>query len=298
MLENKLGQVEALKALENLSKVKQQEIYCPTANLRAINTPLLASDDLMLRTTVSAVDTYDQELTILLFKHTTFPTMKNQLDIEGFMNCLSHLDRQVILWGIFASSYETLGNQSIECPHCGKEWDDEVTAKEIIQEDSLVPWEKEVPFNEYLFPVSINVEGVEGIDRLVFYTSIPTIAQHLEVLNLIPGQKLRDNFEKFGAILSKTEELASVTRKIELYATNDPEEKPSIWASPRDVHMVISQYVLLGMVDNVLDQYNTHFEKYVPNFKKPYVCKGCGKKFDFNVDIEIGLFRRFLQGGS
>lgn len=296
MLETKLSQIDALKTLENLSRIKQQEVYCPMANLRAINTPLLASDDLMLRTTISAVDTYDQELTILLYKHTNFPTLSGNLDIEGFMNCLSYFDRQVLLWGIFASSYETLGKQTIECPKCQKTWENEVFAKDVIQEDSLHPWEKDIPFNQYLFPVPLKVDNVEGIDRLIFYTSIPTITQHLEVLNLIPGQKLRDNFEKFGAILSKTEELASVTRKIEFYTSEDLEEIPTTWSSPRDVHMVISQYILLNMVDDVLTQYNDHFKKYVPNFKKPYVCKDCGHKFDFNVDIEIGLFRRFLQG--
>lgn len=296
MLENKLGQVDALKVLEGLSKVKQREVYCPTANLRAITTPLVAHDDLMLRTTISAVDTYDHELTRLLFTHTQFLNMTGELDIEGFMNCLSYLDRQVLLWGIFASSYETLGKQNIVCPHCGHTWEDEVTAKDILQEDSLTPWDKEVPFNEYLFPVNVPVEGIPGINRLVFHTSLPTIAQHLQVLNLIPGQKLRDNFEKFGSILSKTEELTSITRKIEFFQSEDPEETPQMWTSPREVHLVISQYILLDMVDDILEQYNDEFNKYVPVFKKPYVCKECGKNFDFITDVEIGLFRRFLRG--
>ncbi len=296
MLENKLGQVDALKALEGLSRVKQREVYCPTANMRAIITPLVAHDDLMLRTTISAVDTYDHELTRLLFAHTQFLGMTGELDIEGFMNCLSYLDRQVLLWGIFASSYETLGKQNIQCTHCSYTWEDEVTAKDILQEDSIYPWDKNVPFNEYTFPVIVPVEGIEGIDRLVFHTSLPTIAQHLKVLNLIPGQKLRDNFEKFGSILSKTEELTSITRRIEFFATDEVGSIPQVWSSSRDIHMVISQYILLGMVDSILEQYNEEFNKYVPIFKKPYVCKECGKNFDFITDIEIGLFRRFLRG--
>ena len=296
MLDSKFGQVNALKALSNLSKIKQREVYCPTANLRAITTPLVANDDLMLRTTISAVDTYDQELTRLLYNHTIFPTIPedNPMNIEGFMNCLSYLDRQVLLWGIFASSYETLGKQNIQCTYCSHRWEDEVTAKEILQEDSLFPWDQEIPFNEYTFPITIPIEGIESIDKLIFQTGLPTIRQHLDVLNLIPGQKLRDNFEKFGSILSKTEELTSITRRIELY-TSKEDETPQIWSSARDIHMVISQYILLNMVDDILEQYNERFNKYVPVFRKPYVCKECGKPFDFITDIEIGLFRRFLR---
>lgn len=290
--------LESLRSLESLSKVKQREVYCPTANIRAITTPLIASDDLMLRTTISAVDTYDLELTKLLFKHTLFTTMLANsipMDLETFMNSLSYLDRQILLWGVFDGSYETLGKQTIKCPNCSKTWEDDITSKQILHEDSILPWDNELPFNEYMHPIE-HVVGLENFHKIVFYTSIPTIRQHLSVLSLIPGQKLRDNFDKFGSILSKVEELTSVTRKIELYKLDQDIQPSAIWESTKDIHMVISRYILLDMVESILEEYNSKFVKYVPKFRKPYICSECGNNFDYKVDMEVGLFRRFLRG--
>jgi hypothetical protein len=289
-----VANIEALKNLENLSRVNQREVYCPMANLRAMTTPLVAADDLLLKTTISAVDTYDYELTRLLYNHTSFIEIERQLELKEFITMLSYIDRQLLLWGVFTSTYNTLGVQDIVCDKCNHEFKDEVLGEELIQDDTMLPWDQEVAFNEYTFPIE-QIVDIENIYKLEFDTSIPTIKQHLDVLGLISSEKLRSNFEKFNSILSRTEELASVVRSIKVYRTKEHTD-PDVFSSPRDVHVVIDRYLLLSIVDDVLEKYNEHFSKYVPVFKKPYTCPKCGHDFDYVTDMEVSLFRRFLRG--
>jgi hypothetical protein len=292
MLSDKMN---ALKNLENLSRVKQREVFCPTANVRLMTTPLVATDDLLLRTTIASVDTYDRELTRLLYNHSIFHEVEEgkQISFNEYINFLSYLDRQVILWGVFESSYGTLGEQEIDCPFCKYKFKDEITAMQVLQEDSLTLWDEKVPFTEYTHIVE-KIVDVEGIYKIQFVTCLPTIKHHLDVLSLIPNEKLRDNFAKFGSILAKTEELTSITKEIRVFRINDDAQAPDIFDTPQDLHLVISEYILLDIVNDVLDDYNERFTKYVPVFKKPYTCGRCGKDFDFYVDIEVSLFRRFL----
>jgi len=289
-----VANIEALKNLENLSRVKQREVYCSMANLRALTTPLIAADDLMLKTTISAVDTYDYELTRLLFNHTKFFEIEQEINLSDFMNMISYIDRQIILWGIFASTYTTLGDQVINCTHCDYEFTDEILATQLIHEDSIIPWDQPVPFNEYTIPIE-EIVDIEHIYKIEFNVSVPTIKQHLDILSLIPSQKLKSNFEKFNSILSRSEELASVTRSIKIFR-NKESETPDVFINPKDVHVVIDRYLLLSIVDNILEKYNEIFGKYVPVFKKPYTCQKCAKDFDYLTDMEASLFRRFLRG--
>jgi len=289
-----LNNVQALRNLESLSRVKQREVFCPIANIRAITTPLVASDDLLLRSTVTAIDTYDQQLSGIIHKHCLFPTVDGQtIPFEEFIKLMSHIDRKVLLWGIYAASYGTLGDKHATCVHCNHEFTVEVLADDVIHEDTLTNWEKDVPYNQFRFPVE-KIVNIENIYKIVFETSLPTTAEYFDILSVIPAVKLRHNFEKFGSIFASPEELASITRRIQVFKTED-DLTPDTWDKTDQIHLVISTYFLLSMVEEVLDSYRKEFSKYLPVFKKIMTCPKCRKTFDFIVDIELNLFRRFLQ---
>ena len=289
-----LDAMESLKFLEQLKKVKQREIYCPMMKARAITTPLMTIDDLALRTSITSPDLYDQELSQLIYNHTRFPETTESISFSQFIDHSSYIDRQVLIWGIFASTYGTLGKLEITCPFCGFKHQDEITAEQILQDDTLTPWEKEVPFTEYILKIPYIVNA-ENLHRLEFHTSIATIRQHLDILKLIHPDKLKENYQKFGTILSKTEELSSITRTLKMFKTED-DEKPTQWSYTPDVHMIISEYVTLDIADKILDEYNEHFNKYVPKFRKVYVCEKCDNTYNYMADPEVVLFRQFLRG--
>lgn len=285
--------IDALKNLENLSRVKQREIFCPMTKMRALVSPLMTSDDLSLRTTISSPDLYDQELSSLIYSKTRFPEIQEEISFVDFIDNLSYVDRSALIWGIFASTYGTIGKVTVKCPHCGHEIKDEITAEQILHEDSLTPWDHDVNFKEYIHVISFE-PNIDGLYKLEFHTSLPTIRQHIETLKLIPTEKIKDNYEKFGNILSKTEELCSVTREIKLWKSENDEE-PNSWKSPSEIHMIINRFMTMNITDDVLDDYNLHFNKYIPNFWKDYKCPNCLNEFKYFVDPEVSLFRQFLR---
>jgi len=285
--------VTAFQNLESLSKIRQREVFCHIAKVTAINTPLVASDDLMLKTTMSSVGVYDRELSKIIFKHTIFPEIENQgqkITFDQFIENISYLDRQVLLWGIFDSTYGSLGKREVTCPHCQLKFEDDIKSEELLQPSTLTTWDEELSFKEFEFPIEILVENY----KLEFLTRLPSIKQHLAVIGLLPDSVVQNNFEQFGSLFSKVEELTSVTSTIKLYKTVD-DNNPDIINNRNDLYFVIGKFILLEMVTKVLKDFNDHFSKYLPSFKKPYICGGCGKDFDFFVDMEISLFRRFLE---
>lgn len=291
-----MNQNSIFKDLESLSKIRQREVYCHIAKVTAINTPLVASDDLMLKTTMSSVGTYDRELSKIIFKHTSFPDIESQgqkINFDQFIDNLSYLDRQVLLWGIFDSTYGSLGERDIQCPHCQNVFRDDVKSEELLQSDSLIAWEHEQSFKEYICDIPVMVEN-DAIHRIVFSTKLPTIKDHLDTIGLLAEDVIQSNYEQFGALFSKVEELTSVTSAVKIYKTEDSDE-PEVITAKGDIYFIISNYILLSMTTDTLKQFNDHFVKYIPNFRKPYNCGECGKDFDFFVDIEISLFRRFLE---
>ncbi len=290
-----INNLSVLRNLENLHKIKQREVFCPMAKTRALVSPLMTIDDLSLRTTIASPDLYDQEISHLLWKRIKWPDITGDISFDDFISNSSYIDRKILIWGLFASTYGTLGNKTIECPHCENKFEDEVTAEQIIQEDSITIWEEEVSFNEFIYSIEYKPPvHIEGIYKIIFKTSIPTIKNHLDVLKLIPIEKIKENYQKFGNILSRSEELASVTREITLYKSED-DSSPNHWITAHDVHMIISNFLTMDISDDVLLQYNSTFNKYVPVFKKLYNCDKCLNQFSFVVDPEVSLFRQFFR---
>ena len=289
-----INAMNSLKFLEQLKKVKQREVFCPMIKLRAITTPLMTIDDLVLKTSITSPDLYDQELSRLVHSHTRFPEIENTINFSEFVERISYIDRQVLIWGIFASTYGTLGTLDITCPHCRYESKMEVLAEDLIQDDSLTVWDKDVPYYEYIHTIE-KVFDLENLYKLEFQTSIATIKQHLEILNLIDPEALKLNYQRFGSILSKSEELASVTRTLKLYHS-PTDESPATWIGAHDIHSVIRDYITLDIADNILDEYNEHFNKFIPQFRKAITCQSCNNLYYYNADPEVVLFRNFLRG--
>jgi len=290
-----MSKINAFKNLEKLTTVRQKEVFCPMIKARAICAPLKVSNDLSLRSAVMSPDLYDLHLSQLVFKNVIFPDISGtELDFDNFINSVSYIDRQVLLWGILHASYNTLGKHDIVCPHCDFKFTNEISIESTMQDDSLLVWDHEQKFTEYRFDIVKKIEDIDTIDRIIFETSVPTISQHLAVLRLISTAKLKENYQKFNTLTSKSEDLTTVTRSIKIYKTKDDKE-PDIFDTVLDIHHVIQKYILLDLATEIFSQFNNHFAKYIPKFKKVYTCSQCNKIFDFNVDMEVSLFRQYFR---
>lgn len=282
-----------MSALEQLAKVKQREVPCPIIKSRALTTALMTIDDLALKTIIASPDLYEQELTKLIYRHTTFPDLEKSLTYSGFIENISYIDRKLLIWGIFASTYNTLGNVNIKCPYCNNEFTDEIKAEELLQADSVTPWDKDQPFNEYIYQFEY-VCNLTNLYKIVFDTSLPTVAQHIAIMNLISADKLKENYNKFGGIFSQAEDVTRVLRSIKVYKSENDLE-PDHYITMNDIHKIVTSFFPITISDYVLEQYSKEFDKYIPVFKKPYKCSDCGNEFDYIADPEMSLFRQFFR---
>jgi hypothetical protein len=333
-----------LGKLKQFNSIRQKQVTLPVAKVRAVTSPLTVRDDLSLRTMVVSPDVYDRILSELMYRHTEFLDMilpdgtqykfDQKPTFEQFQSMVSEFDKKSLLWGIYASTYETFGKQDITCPSCQDKWEDVITAEQIVSPDSFSIWDEDKPFTDYVFPIDIEPAGNSEISKFRFNVYVPSIKDHLGVLRLVSAEKMKDNFDKFGKILSSSEELSLITKSIEVFSSiseepiatiepvvtealdpnkpvdpNDPKQPFALEDTPEksptveleiiqglfDVYQTINDYIPLNIVDDVAKRYDEKFKKYIPTFKKPIECRKCKNDFDFPVDIELALFRSFLR---
>lgn len=289
-----LGGLNKLKALHNL---RQKEIFCPVTKITVQTTPLTVGDDLALRTMVSSPDLYDREIAALIYRHTKFPEFSERLTFDQFLDTFSSFDRRIMIYGIYSSSYDKISKDTITCPNCKYEFEDEIKSNEIINPDIFTVWDKDKPFTEYYkeVDVSINPNQENTINSLTFITAIPSIRDHFNILKLVSPDKMKSNFEKTGQILSKSEELTLITKAIRVNSNVAGNSEVDVINDINSIHEAIMNYITNDVVNDVVDKYNEEFDKYSPNFKKLYTCSNCGHEFDIPVNIELSLFRTFFR---
>jgi hypothetical protein len=310
-------EASVLGKLKNFNNIRQKQVILPVSKSRAVTSPLTVRDDLSLRTMVVSPDVYDDILCKLMYRHTEFIDMvlqdgttykfEEKPTYEQFQTMVSEFDKKSILWGIYASTYESFGKQNITCPSCQDKWEEVVTAEQIVTPESFTTWVEPEAFTKYAHSIDIPVENDPNIKGFRFNTGVPNIKEHLNVLKLVTSEKMKDNFDKFGKILSSSEELSLITRSIDIVSNVvlTDEQKASDEEFPTEtfetvqglfnVYEAINDYIPLNIIDDVAKKYDKKFSKYIPTFKKPITCRKCAHDFDFPVDIELALFRSFLR---
>lgn len=290
--------LSAFKKLEAHRNIRKRQVFCPVTKISIHTSPLTVGDDLSLRTMITAPDLYDRELAALIYDHCEFPDFEKRPTFDQFITALSVFDRKSILWGIFSSTYDKFEEQNITCPNCKLEFKDTIRSVDLLNPDFVTIWDKEQNFADYHLdvPVEVNDEDT-GIKDISFSIGIPSIKHHFDVLKLVSPQKMKDNFDKFGQILSRTEELVLVTKKIDIHSIGTTEDSvvTDTISGIGDIHKAVNNYITFDIVNDVVAKYNETFTKYNPVFKKKYECTSCAFEFDYNVDIELALFRNFLR---
>jgi hypothetical protein len=305
---------EAFKILKNITTIKTTEVGCNIINKRATVTPLTTGDDLRLRTMFANPDIVEAEIVGLIYKHTDFFDIENKLSYDDFVTFVSDWDKRNLLWGLYNATYSTLGKQQIVCPKCRKSWTDEIKCTELI--DTLAkPFDKvgvnNVPaqFWEYYFPITVDLDNNT---KLEFITTIPSIANKLDVLSYITAEAAKENIRVNSSILTRIDMLIMLTREICLITKENtrqselttvdsnieqtetvvtPKETPKetriVIVNPQEIRTVINDYLSLDNATIIIDKFFEHFTPYLPTFKKQYNCKFCGNEFPVAVEIDV-----------
>jgi hypothetical protein len=292
--------ISALRKLGKIKEVRKTQVHCHVAQQRAMVSSLMTKDDLALRTAVISPDLYELELSKIIYKYTEFPDVEEPIAFPEFLKGISFPDRQMLTWGLFAATYRTLGKQTIACNNtlsdgntCPYVHEEEILAEDLINPDMFAPWDNEAPFFEYVYPVE-EVFDIEGLYKISLDLCVPSIQDHINVIKLIPADKIKDNFNRLGLMLSRSEALSTVTKNIKMYAS--PEDKePEIFKTPVEIHYAIDQELPLDLTSKFMNKHNEMFGKYFPTFKKTFMCPECQNEFDFVTNIEASLFYQFFR---
>ena len=216
----------------------------------------------------------------------------NEIDMTGghyakiseqeFYNTISYFDKLVLLWGIYAITYETLGPQEITCSNCEHIFTDEIKLDDILQPDSLTLFDADVPFNKYTDIIKIPY----GEDyTLEFTVCIPSMADFNRVLGLVPKHELQSNLENIKSQFNTEQLMTLYTRKLAVVKNDNPEVR-SESASSSEILSSIRDFINIEVGQDFFQQYSSIFSKYNVKFYKVCECPQCKQTTNQGVDIE------------
>ena len=303
----------ALAALKKLSSSRARQVSLPIIRARAIVSQLTVRDDLSLRTMFVSPDNYEKMLNEVLYAHTEFIDMllpnnevykfETRPSLDQFLSMISDFDKKSLVYGLYFATYYTFNKQKITCPSCSDSWEELVTADQIVTPDTFAFWDEDKPFNEYVYPIDIEIKDSDTV-KFRFNIMVPSAKDYSNVMRLLGSAKMKENFDKFGAITGSSEDLTLITKSIEIISNIETTEEDGTITSKEvvdkvegllNVYQAINDYIGLDVIETVSKEYENKFGKYRPKFKKPLECGKCGNGFDFPIDIEMALLKSFAK---
>ena len=288
-----------LQIAQTIRDIKKTEVILPIARKNAMVTPFLLGEHEILKTAILSPQNYDRELIKILHKHQVtiekdeedHVINEKKLEFDEFISKISNIDKIMLLWGCYRSTYENIGTRKVKCPKCNNEAKYKITLDELIQQDSLLLWDDpEIPFYDYVYAI----ESSYDVYTYVFESRIPTIKRYNNILGMIPIDKIKENLES-NSVLARSEELAMLTTQIvikkgveEIARTNNIQE----------ILVFYNTSLPSSVSEDFQEKYNERFEKYLPKLYTFLTCGNdeCKNEIKYSVDIETEFFRRVLLG--
>lgn len=287
-----------LKVAQEVSSVRRQEVPLPIAKKVAIVSPLSVGDDVALRTSLVSPVNYDREIIKLIYNHTEIYNSDGKLfkeKLETFTSTISNIDKICLIWGLYKSTYDTLGTRIIRCDkeNCKTEFKEDITLDSLIQEDSFVPWEESIPFYEYVYPIEI------PYDKFIylFESRIPSIRDNNSLLSTLSVDVLQHNLQTTGSVFSRAEQMTLLTKSITI-ATREGNNVQELSSTKnlQEILLAFKEYIPHVVSEGFFDLYTQKFDKYYPKFYTNLTCPGCNSPVRFEIDLEVEFFQRSLFG--
>jgi hypothetical protein len=281
-----------LKVAQAISNIKKQEVPLPIAKKTAIVGTLRVGDDLSLKTSLVSPVNYDREMSQLIHSHTEFMVEEGNLKtftFEEFCALTSNLDKMCLIWALYKTTYETLGQKKFKCEkeQCKHEHKEDILLDDLVHDDSFVVWEEELPFYEFVYPIEVVYEGfVYGFD-----SRIPSIRDNNRLMSNLSIDALQSNLNQTGSVFTRTEQIALLTKTMTIRKQSDPS---SITKSEKlqEILIALQSFVPHIVSEKFFKDYSEKFDKYYPKFYTEIVCPQCQNKTEFRVELETEFFRR------
>ncbi len=290
-----------IKTMSKVSSIKKTLTALPIIKKQANVSPLVVGDDLALRSGLTSPVMYDKEIVKLIHDHIEFADEEDnsKMNYPKFISSLSNVDKLSLLWALFKSTYETLGERDFKCPnenceHSKTPFKEEVLLEDIIHEDTYTIWEEETPFNEFVHQVDVPYENM----IYSFQTRLPSIKDNNRLLSTMSNDTLQTNLQQLGSIFSRSQNMALLVKAVQLQPKPDSGLDIETVQSDnlQEILMAFNSYMPLGVSDIALEKYGEKFDKYFTKFYKTANCPICGKEVTNDFDLEVEFFRRSLFG--
>lgn len=288
-----------LKAAEAVSAIKKQEVPLPIAQKQAIVTPLKVGDDLSLRSSLTSPVNYDREVTRLLYDHSEMILSEGAVpakeNFERFCASTSNIDKICLIWALYKTTYETLGQRSFTCDkeNCKTQFKQEIQLESLIQDDTFTVWEEELPFYDFVYPIEVPYENFVYL----FETRLPSIRDNNRLMSNLSIDALQNNLNQTGSLFTRREQMTLLSRSISIRQKGvvDGLDVPKT-DNMQEMLIAFTSYVPHIVSEDFFKQYRDRFDKYYPKFYTNVNCPGCGNLIKFQIDLEIEFFRRSLFG--
>ena len=288
-----------LKAAEAISGIKKQEVPLPIAQKQAIVTPLRVGDDLSMRSSLTSPVNYDREMTRMLYDHTEVILKEGATPVkenfERFCATLSNIDKICLIWALYKTTYETLGQRPFKCDkeNCKNEFKKEVLLESLIQEDTFTIWEEDNLFYDFIYPIEVEYEGFVYI----FESRLPSIKDNNKLLSNLSIDALQNNLTQTGSLFTRREQMTLLSKAVSIIkkGMSVDSETPRT-ESMQEMLMAFTDYVPHIVSEEFFKKYRDKFDKYYPKFYTNVNCPACNNEIKFTIDLEIEFFRRSLFG--
>lgn len=281
-----------LRVAETISNIKKQEVPIPIARKTGIVGPLTVGDDLALRTSIVSPVNYDREISKLLHSHTEFVLSQGETPtketFEQFCATTSNIDKICLIWALYKTTYDTLGMRDFVCEkeNCKTKFKNDVPLDDLIQEDSFIPWNEEIPFHDYIYP--IDIDYVDYVYR--FESRLPSMKEHNKLLSNISIDTLQNNMTQTGSIFAKKEQIALLTKSISICKKGESSGVRT--ENMQEMLIAFQSYIPQTVSDDFFKKYNEKFDRYYPKFYTNIKCPQCDSIQEYKVDLEVEFFRR------
>jgi len=276
--------------LQNFQKINSRMTVCPIIKQKVMVSGLTVGDDINIRTMIGNPDSYDSELSTMMYNHTTFIDFPTQPTYDDFIENIAHSDRKMILWAIYAATYKTIKGAIIKCPECATSFEKNIDVETLMSDDTVQVWQESESFGSFIHEFKYQLNDNLS---LTLHLVLPSIGDHLKLLKTMSLDVMKANFDRFESILSKTDELLLMIRKIDISDEDGIETLETI----DDIKTCIDRFIPYSSQESITESYNDTFDKYDPKFRYECECTNtkCKHPISFDIDIETMLFKRFLN---
>jgi len=288
--------IDFVNSIGSKFAIKKVEISLPIAMYPGYITPLLVGDDLAIRTSLTSPVNHDREMNKLLFNHLEIydpedSTKKINWNFEQFVNYISNIDRLFMFWGMYKATYDSIKRKvKCESPECNYEYEILMNMDDLIHEDTIVPWEEDKPFYEFVYPIEIPYENM----TFTFNTWIPNLKRNNNLLNLIPLNVIQKNLEQINAVFTQPENMTLLTKSVKI---TDSNTKRSVESDKiQEILATFRSIVPKSVAEEFFERYGLKFDKYSPKFYFISTCPSCAKENKYFMDLEFEFFRRSILG--